>query len=71
MSSLGGLHVKHALQCGIFGTNSAFVLGPRKTTENLVELAGRRTIVLIDNTIILQYSIIHIIPLPENISEIA
>jgi hypothetical protein len=25
------------------GTNSVFALGPRKTTENLIELAGRRT----------------------------
>jgi hypothetical protein len=25
------------------GTNSAFALGPRKTTETLIELAGRRT----------------------------
>jgi hypothetical protein len=27
--------VKHAVQRGILGTNSAFGLGPRKTTENL------------------------------------
>jgi hypothetical protein len=33
--TLGGLYVKHAVQCGILGTNSAFALGPRKTTENL------------------------------------
>jgi hypothetical protein len=30
-----GLHVKHAVQRGILGTNSAFALGPSKTTENL------------------------------------
>jgi hypothetical protein len=27
--------VKHAVQRGILGTNSAFAVGPRKTTENL------------------------------------
>jgi hypothetical protein len=32
---VGGLHVKHAVKRGILGTNSAFVLGPRKTTEKL------------------------------------
>jgi hypothetical protein len=32
---VGGLHVKHAEQRGILGTNSAFALEPRKTTENL------------------------------------
>jgi hypothetical protein len=26
--------VKHAVQRGILGTNSAFALGPRKTTKN-------------------------------------
>jgi hypothetical protein len=31
----GGLHEKHAVQRGILITNSAFALGPRKTTENL------------------------------------
>jgi hypothetical protein len=31
----GGLHMKHAVQRGILGTNSAFALGQRKTTENL------------------------------------
>jgi hypothetical protein len=31
----GGLHEKHAVQRGIWCTNSAFALGPRKTTENL------------------------------------
>jgi hypothetical protein len=30
---LGGLHVKYAVKRGIFGTNSAFVLGSRKTTK--------------------------------------
>jgi hypothetical protein len=33
---VGGLHVKHAVQRGILDTNSAFALGPRKTTENLL-----------------------------------
>jgi hypothetical protein len=33
--TLGGLHVKHAVQRGILGTNSVFALGPRKNTENL------------------------------------
>jgi hypothetical protein len=33
--SMGVLHVKHAAQSGNLGTKSAFVLGPRKTTENL------------------------------------
>jgi hypothetical protein len=32
---VGGLHVKHAVQRGILGTNSAFALGPRNTTGNL------------------------------------
>jgi hypothetical protein len=33
---VGGLHVKHTVQCsGILGTNSAFALGPRKTTVTL------------------------------------
>jgi hypothetical protein len=32
---MGGLHVKHAVQRENFGTNSAFVLGPSKTTGNL------------------------------------
>jgi hypothetical protein len=35
MLPVGGLHVKHAVQRGILATNSAFVLGPRKTTESL------------------------------------
>jgi hypothetical protein len=34
MLPFGGLHVKHAVQRGILGTNLAFALGPRKTTEN-------------------------------------
>jgi hypothetical protein len=33
--TLGGLHERHAMQHGILGTNSAFALGPRKTTENI------------------------------------
>jgi hypothetical protein len=32
---IGGLHAKHAVQRCILSTNSAFALGPRKTTENL------------------------------------
>ena len=28
---------------GLMGTNSAFVLGPRKSCENVIEVAGRRT----------------------------
>jgi hypothetical protein len=32
---VGGLYVKYAVQRGILGTNSAFAVGPRKTTENL------------------------------------
>jgi hypothetical protein len=32
---MGGLHVKQAVQIGIWVHNSAFVLGPSKTTENL------------------------------------
>jgi hypothetical protein len=35
MLQFEGLHVKHEVQCGILGTNSAFALGPRKTAENL------------------------------------
>jgi hypothetical protein len=31
--------LEHAVQRGIFSTNSAFALGPRKTTETLIELA--------------------------------
>jgi hypothetical protein len=33
--TLRGLHVKHGVQHGNLGTNSAFILGQRKTTENL------------------------------------
>jgi hypothetical protein len=33
--SFGGLHEKHAVQRGVLGTNSAFALGPRKSTKNL------------------------------------
>jgi hypothetical protein len=35
MLPFGELHVKHAMQRGILGTNPAFALGPRKTTEKL------------------------------------
>jgi hypothetical protein len=34
IASFGGLHEKHAVQRGVLGTNSAFALGPRKTTKN-------------------------------------
>jgi hypothetical protein len=34
---------KHAAQRDIFGTTSAFAPGPRKITENLIELANCRT----------------------------
>jgi hypothetical protein len=33
MLPLGGLHVKHAVQHGNFGPNSAFALGQRKTAQ--------------------------------------
>jgi hypothetical protein len=33
--SFVGLLEKHAVQRGVLGTNSAFALGPRKTTKNL------------------------------------
>jgi hypothetical protein len=32
--------VKHEVECGNLGTNSAFALGPRKTSENL-DAVGR------------------------------
>jgi hypothetical protein len=32
---MGRLHVKHAVQRGILGVNSAFAPGSRKITENL------------------------------------
>jgi hypothetical protein len=35
MLPLRGMRVKHAVQRGNLGTDSAFPLGPRKTTENL------------------------------------
>jgi hypothetical protein len=38
MLPFGGLHMKYAVQRGILDTNSAFALGPRKTTESVENL---------------------------------
>jgi hypothetical protein len=43
MFTLEGLHEKHRGETWSLDTNTALVLGTRKTTKTLVELARRRT----------------------------
>ena len=39
----GGLHGKLAVQRGIFGTNSAFAVGPKKNRGKQIDFVSRRT----------------------------